>query len=521
MKKAVGKVYLVGAGPGDPGLITRRGMECIESAHSIVMDDLVSSDLVAQSKAKFFYVGKRGPGAARGASLKSSQHNINRLLVGLAKKGQFVVRLKGGDPVVFGRASEELEALKRAKIPYEIVPGVTSAIAVPAYAGIPISDRRWSSQVTFLTGQEGKERISKTPAVDWAKLYPGQTLVILMGVGRWPQIRKNLLKFGWPKKKPVAAIEYGTTPKQRILLTNLGESRVKFKKNKLVAPAIVVVGDVAKLSRSLAWFKKERPLLGRKIVVTRSEFQSSNFTRLLREKGAEILSCPSILIKPLVHTPELQNIYRSFKSNACKYDWILFLSSNGVRSFIEGLDFYNGKFGNVKIGVVGPKTKEAVEEHGGKVRFQSKDFNAKSLLSALKKVKGMKILVPRVQNGPGMPLDLLRKKGAFVKEIGTYRNERAPKPDRKFRRRILNESDALTFTSTSTARNFLSFFMPKEAKFICRNILACSIGPITTSALKKMGFKKILEAPGATIESMADTLIKNLSKKNKKGFGIE
>ena len=270
-----GKVFLVGAGPGDTGLITVRGRDCIETADVLVVDALVNPSLFTGAKARVHYVGKRGPGAPHGSSARLSQKAIHTLLIREARKGRRVVRLKGGDPIVFGRGSEEMEALRAAHVSYEVVPGIPSPIAVPAFAGIPITDRRWSSQVTFLTGQEGPNRHSDYKRVDWKSLPIGGTLVILMGVSRWPIIQKRLLALGWPPSMAIAAIESGTTKAQRVIQAYLGKSVRIFKKRKLVAPAIIVVGQVAGLSGALSWVEKEKPLLGRKVVVTRAEFQSS------------------------------------------------------------------------------------------------------------------------------------------------------------------------------------------------------------------------------------------------------
>jgi uroporphyrinogen III methyltransferase/synthase len=283
-------VHIVGAGPGDPGLITRRGLELINTADVIVLDALVNPALLrGNPTAEIIYVGKRGPGARCGAMLTMPQPQINRLLIKLAKKGRRVVRLKGGDPFVFGRGGEEMEALRDAGLGYEIVPGVSSAIAAPAYAGIPVSDRRWASHVTFLTGHEGR-------VPDYA---PRETLVVLMGVAAWPRLALNLAAEGWPARTTVAAVESGTTREQRVLMTTLKESTDFFKKKKLEAPTIVVVGDVARHGKTSAWLSRVKPLLGRTVVVTRAEGQNDSFAALLRDKGADVIECPAIDIQPL------------------------------------------------------------------------------------------------------------------------------------------------------------------------------------------------------------------------------
>ncbi|OVE75276.1 uroporphyrinogen-III C-methyltransferase [bacterium F11] len=513
-QKKKGKVYLVGAGPGDPGLITVRGEDLIRSADVIVMDALVNPYLVYSTKARIISVGKRGPGASHGSSIKKTQGGIHRILIQEARKGNRVVRLKGGDPLVFARGGEEMEALSRAHIPFEVVPGVTSLIAVPGYAGIPVSDRRWASYVTFLTGHEGKGR-HEIPGVNWSLLPKGGTLVILMGVSRWGFIRQQLLLSGWIQTLPVVAIEWGTTVHQRIIQTTLKESLKEFKKRTLRAPAIIIVGWVGKLTRMLNWIQKEKPLLGKRIVITRSEFQASRITRLLQDKGAEVILCPAIEIQPIWDNPRLNDFYRTFSQEASRFDWVLFLSANAVRIFHAGLKrhgYNQDKFGP-KICAVGPQTAQVIENRGWRVTQQAKKFGAEGILEGLTNIRGKRILIPRVEGGPRDIIYGLMKKGARVKELGIYRNQMAPPPPKGVKKLILKGVDAVTFTSASTVRNFLRFFSKSEIRSLQKKTKMVAIGPTTRKVLIENHFQKPLLAPEATIENLVDVLSRKINSK--------
>ena len=498
--KSRGKVYLVGAGPGDPDLITVRGKDLVSQADVIVVDDLVNPLLLLNNPtAKIIYVGKRGPGSPQGAFLKLPQKGINRLLVSLALKNRKVVRLKGGDPVIFGRGGEEMEALHQAKIPYEIVPGVTSAVAGPAYAGIPLSDRRWASTITFMTGQESDHA---APGIDWEKLSAHGTLVILMGVARWKSIQTRLLSLGWPKKKPVAAIQSAACRDQKIYLTTLTDSQRFFKSKKLVSPAILVVGDVSNLSRRLSWIEKEKPLLGKTIVVTRPALQRCGLNRLLVEKGAFVVSCPAIAIEPVMGDSYTTSLISKIKNGSLSYDWIIFLSQNGVQSFRSLMGSGEDWRRDTKIFSIGSHTKESVERAGWPVYRMAVEFNSNGVLKSIGSIKGKKILVPRVQDGPKEFIQELRRRGALVDEISTYRTVPALPPHARLKEVLLKGVDFVTFTSGSTVENFLGFFSPKEIQKIFSKACALSIGPVTTLALRRKGIKKIVQAKTSTAEGM-------------------
>ena len=340
MKK--GKVYLVGGGPGDPGLLTIKGAECLRSADYVVYDALSNPDLIdlAPESSKKIYVGKRG------AVHAMEQEDINRLLVRLAGRGGTVVRLKGGDPFIFGRGGEEARELAAAKIPFEIVPGVSSAVAAPAYAGIPVTDRSFAPMVTFVTGHMKKDGELNLP---WDSLASGGgTLVFLMGVSSLQIISAKLMAAGLKASTPAAIVSNGTTPRQRSISGRLSDIAELARKANIKAPAVTVVGGVAGLREKLAWFEK-RPLFGKKIVVTRSREQASALAHKLSGLGAEVVIFPSIKIEPLRSFSALDREIRGLGG----YNWVIFTSSNGVEVFFNrlkklGLDAR--RFGSAKGG---------------------------------------------------------------------------------------------------------------------------------------------------------------------------
>lgn len=507
--KKVGKVFLVGAGPGDPGLITTRGASLINRADMVVVDALVNPVLFQHKDlSQIIYVGKRGPGAPCGASLRLPQDGINALLIKLAKKGLSIVRLKGGDPFVFGRGGEEMEALIKNKIPFEIVPGVSSAIAVPAYAGIPISDRRLASQVTFLTGHESDFVDPRNSRIDWGTLPKNGTLVVLMGVSKWPLISERLLSAGWLPQTPVAAIESGTTANQRVCLTELKRSQKDFRAFKLVAPAVIVIGNVVGKAQSLPWVTKEKPLFGKKIVVTRAEDQNKKILELLEEKGAFVISCPAIKIVPLEDKEALQSLLAQQRDSKSKFDKLIFLSANGVRSFTQYIGSNKVLFEKIPIFVVGPHTKEVAEQEGWKVRKMAFDFQSSGILSVLGNIKGENILVPRAQGAPREFFNQLKKRGAFVKEVNTYQTVSANPPSKSLKNILLSGVDGITFTSASTVNSFFKFFNKKEFQTLCHSSVMFSIGPMTTSALKIWKVKKIVESKISSTEGVVQTIEK-------------
>jgi len=322
--KKTGKVYIIGAGPGDPGLITVKGVECLRGADVVVHDYLVGKEILrhAGKDARLVYVGKIG------GRHNISQENLNRILVEEALKGNTVARLKGGDPFIFGRGGEEAEFLQKAGVPFEVVPGITSAISVPAYAGIPLTHREFTSTLAFVTGHEDPDKSESR--IDWKKISTIETIVFLMGVRNLSGITSNLMENGRDPDTPVALIRWGTTPEQETLTGKLGDIAALVEEKKFSPPAVFVVGDVVGLRERLGWFEK-KPLFGKGIVITRPEEQSEEFAALLRDEGAKVISFPTIRIMP----PEDYNDLDRAIKDIDKYHWVVFTSANGVKFFFE------------------------------------------------------------------------------------------------------------------------------------------------------------------------------------------
>lgn len=493
-----GKVVLVGAGPGDPGLLTVRGKALLDKADVVVTDALVNPILWKNLKARIVDVGKRGPGAPQGAHQRKSQATINRMLVRLAQAGNFVVRLKGGDPFIFGRGSEELQALQNANVPFEVVPGVSSAYAVPAYAGIPITDRRYSSHVTILTGHERDEKKTFW-SVDWDHLSPHGTLVIFMGVSRWPFIQQQLLKRNWPASQPVAAIESGTTAQQRVLYSQLGNAAKDFSKNKLHAPAIIVIGHVTKLGHVLTWYEKSRPLLGAHVLVMRPQEQASELIQALEEKGADVLHSPGIKIQALSSA--------TTHTDTTRYDFLIFLSANAVRHFTDSNPGNRDQWAGTKVAAVGNQTAFIAEQLGWHVAIKPKLANALALARELGNLKGKRCLVPRAETAPTSFVDALSRRGASVKVLPVYRTK-LTRFTASVKREILKKVNMIIFTSTSTVSSFVSNFSAIQRRELLKKVVIVSIGAQTTSALRQCGIRSVTQATNASVTALVDAVVK-------------
>ncbi|MCG3206138.1 MAG: Siroheme synthase [Elusimicrobia bacterium] len=498
MNKKKGVVGLVGAGPGDPGLITLRGYQLLKKADVVLVDALVNPQILKGLKGKIIYAGKRGPGALHGSEHNTPQEEINQTLVRWAKRGARVVRLKGGDPFVFGRGSEEMQALWKENIDVEIVPGVTSAIAAPAVAGIPVTDRRWASQVTFVTGH-GQARTRGTdpvaPLVDWKNMSPNGTLVILMGVASWKNIKRKLLAAGFPPDFPVAAVESGTNVNQRVIITTLKKSFFDFSVSKLMSPAVIVLGDVVRLSPYFSQKKRWKPLAGKRVVVTRPLKQNRDVVNQLQDMGAEVLVSPAIRVQPLSGKIHL---------DGKRWDHIIFLSANAVRHFSplrKEFPFLK----SVTAFCVGDQTKQVAIKQKWLVEKLPRRFSSGHLLKHMGSVRGKRFLVPRVQGAPREFIDELLKRGAFVQPIEVYKNIAIP-PSKEMKREILKGVHAVIFTSASTARSFLIHFSGPEKTRIFKKAKAVSMGPQTSKAIRSQGVHSILEARNATIKNLIQTL---------------
>lgn len=494
-----GIVYLVGAGPGDPGLLTLRAKECIEIADVIVYDYLSNAEFLRMARAdsERIYAGKK----AKDHTL--TQDEINALIVAKAKEGKIVTRLKGGDPVLFGRGAEEAAELAAAGIRYEIVPGVSSSIAGPIYAGIPVTHRSHASQLTIFTGHEDPTKPESS--LDYAHLAktPG-TRVMLMGVERMMEITQELIKHGASADTPVALVRWATRGNQQTLVGTLGTIAEQVKASGFKAPAVCVIGDVVKERENINWFE-DRPLFGKRIVVTRTRHQAGGLTKQLSKLGADVIELPTIkMVEPknLLEFGELvQDCYT--------YDWIVFSSPNGVEAFFKM--FYKlysdaRSIGPAKIAVIGPGTAEKVKEYHMAVDLMpEKKFVAEGLIEKFKKDEAMehlKVLWVRAEDAREVIADGLNKMGAIVDEALAYRTVPERDDNQAAIARMTEEgADVITFTSASTVECFfaLGLELPKGVKI-------ASIGPVTSDALKKRGLKIDIEAQEYSIPGLVKAL---------------
>jgi uroporphyrinogen III methyltransferase/synthase len=507
METTKGKVYLVGAGPGDPGLITVKGRECIEFSDVVIYDYLASPALLKYTpkNAEVIYVGKKG------GDHTLSQDGINALIVEKAKNGLTVTRLKGGDPFIFGRGGEEAEELIKAGIPFEIVPGVTSAIAAPAYAGIPLTHRKFTSTVAFVTGHEDPEK--KESSIDWESLAKGiGTIVFLMGVKNLPHITCQLTASGKPSDTPVALVRWGTTPGQATVTGTLDTIVERVKAAGLTSPSIIIVGDVVKLREKMKWFEN-RPLMGKRIVVTRAREQASDLVKRLSELGAECLECPTIKVVP----PDDLKPLDAAIENISSFDWLVFTSVNGVNFFFERLFEKNrdARDLNMRTACIGPVTAKKLFDFGINTDILPESYRAESVVEAFKAedIKGKKILLPRAGEArPVLPVEL-RKMGAQVDEVTAYRtNEVHENADVLLQRLEEKTIDLVTFTSSSTVKNFKALLPPEKFDHLMKGVTVASIGPITADTARDLGFDVRISAKSFTIPGLCEAILKYYEK---------
>jgi len=497
-----GKVYLVGAGPGDPGLITVKGLECIQKADIIINDYLASPILLTYTPkhAEIIYVGKKA------GDHTFTQDQINALMVKKAREGSTVVRLKGGDPFVFGRGGEEAEALMKADVSCEIVPGVTSAVAVPAYAGIPLTHRKYTSTFAIVTGHEDPNK--KESKVDWAALAKGiGTIVFLMGVKNLPRIVHQLIHHGKRPDTPVALIRWGTTPNQVTVTGTLETIAERVAAAGLKAPAIIVVGDVVELRQTLKWCEN-RPLLGKTIVVTRARQQTSELINRLTELGAECLQCPTIEVVP----PDDAQPLESAIERLATYDWLVFTSVNAVNFFFHRL-FAVGRdvraLHHMRTAVVGPATEKRLFDFGIKSDIVPDNYQAESVVKAFagQDVNGKKILLPRAKKArPVLPAELA-KMGAVVDDITVYETQAVDDAAHSLITKLKEGAvDLITFTSSSTVKNFYSLLPPDSLETLMKDVSIASIGPITADTARDLGFKVDIIAESYTIPGLCEAI---------------
>lgn len=503
-----GKVYLIGAGPGDPGLITVKGRECIAAADVVVYDYLASPALLqfARSDAEMIYVGKKG------GDHTLPQEGINQLLVQKAAGGAVVARLKGGDPYIFGRGGEEAEVLVEAGIAFEVVPGVTSAIAAPAYAGIPLTHRDFTSTLAFVTGHEDPTKT--VSSIDWDALARGiGTLVFFMGVKNLPNIARQLTAHGMSPDKPVAVVRWGTTPSQRTVTGTLGTIEAAVRTAGIKAPAIIVVGEVVGLRDTLQWFEK-RPLMGKTVVVTRAREQASGLVQQLSDLGAACLECPTIQVAPPADWSPLERAI----DNLASYDWIVFTSVNGVRFFFERL-FARGRdvraLGHLRTAAIGPATAERLRSFGLTTDILPDSYRAEAVAAAFARecVQGKKILLPRAREARSVLPEALKDQGAAVDEVVAYETVAVPDSAEVLLQHLENRQiDLVTFTSSSTVKNFKALLPPADVDRLMAGVTVASIGPITSDTARELGFKVHISAETFTIPGLVDGILAYFSR---------
>ena len=503
----VGRVHLIGAGPGDPGLLTVKGREALEGADVVVYDRLAHPSLLehAPPSAERIFAGK-----ARGRQ-ELTQDGINALLIDKARAGKQVARLKGGDPFVFGRGGEEALALARASIPFDVVPGVSSAIAAPAYAGIPVTHRGLSSGFTVVSGSEDSSKPDSS--VRWEELARslaahGGTLMTLMGWASLENILAALQRGGLSADTPVALVQWGTWNRQRAVTGTLATAAEKGRAAGLAAPVVAVVGDVVGLRDELAWFDN-RPLFGKRVLVTRSRTQASRMCQLLGSAGAIAVELAAIDVAPPEDFAQLDELVAGLHS----YGWVIFASVNAVDSVFHRLDVHGRDaraFGGARVGAIGPATAAALKRRGIRPDFTPSRSVSSAALDELAEYdwKGVSVALPAADIGRDELAQGLSSLGADVRRLIVYRTVTPPDAARRARDAFSEGIDIVTFTSSSTVRNLLDLLDEdggpgKEA--LAKSVIAC-IGPVTSATARELGLRVDIEAQEHTVEGLLDSL---------------
>lgn len=500
-------MYLIGAGPGDPGLFTLKGRRILERADVVVYDRLLGQELLGwiREDALTIYVGKASGNHA------VSQEGINEILFEHGARGMMVARLKGGDPFVFGRGGEEALYLQERGIPFEIVPGVTSAIAVPAYAGIPVSHRDISSSFAVITGHEkpGKSQSS----INWEHLGKAvDTLVFLMGVENLPYIRRQLLDNSMDPQTPAALVKWGTLPGQQAVAGTLENIEQKVAESGLTSPAVIVVGGTVGLRERLNWFEKA-PLFGKRIIVTRSRAQASQLAARLRELGGDAIEIPAIEIEKAADMSPLHRAFEQIQD----YQWLVFTSVNGVQIFFEELLKTSRDIrmlAGLKIAAIGPATAEALQTKGLRVDLVPAEFKAEDMLESLKDLipAGHKLLLPRAEGARRLLPEGLRSLGVLVDEVITYRSRRPRLTEREQKALRDGSADYITFTSSSTVENFVTQLGADRVKDFQSGVRTACIGPITAAKAVDMGFEVHVTASEYTIQGLVEAILKDIDR---------
>ena len=502
---SAGRVYLVGAGPGDPGLLTLRAAELLAAADVLLYDALAADAIVALAppSCERIFVGKRGGTHAM------PQADIEALAIAKAREGLRVVRLKGGDPLVFGRGGEEAQALREAGIAFEIVPGISSAIAALAYAGIPVTHRRHAAAFTVMTGHEDPTKPAST--LDWAKLAdPQRTLVILMGMENLHGIARELRARGLDDNTPVAVVQEGTRPTQRTATGTLATIADVVEREGLEAPAVVVVGGVAALRDELRWFDAG-PLFGKRVLVTRTGEQSDAFARALLARGAEPIRAPAIAVVP----PDDEAPARNAAAQLAAYAWVVFTSQNGVDAIFAHLDEIGADaraFGNAKVAAIGDRTADRLRAHGIRADLVPSEFVGEALARALieRTSPGDRILFYGAAQARDVPVRALESEGRIPTVAAAYQTVFASDP--AYAEKVAR-ADVLTFTSASTVRGFCSLLGGTEiAAAAARGKIVTCIGPVTAQAARDAGLAPQVVASTYTTAGLLDALEAFLSR---------
>ena len=487
-----GRVYLVGAGPGDPELLTLKGRRVLESAAAVLFDHLANDEILrlAPPTAERIYVGKKK------ADHAVSQDEIARLMIDRARAGKIVVRLKGGDPFLFGRGGEEIEALAAAGIPFEVVPGVTAPLGLAAYTGVPLTHREHTSVVTFLTGHD-PGRINWQGVADAAG-----TIVVFLGLTTLPEVARRLIAAGLPAQTPAMAVRWATRPTQQTIVAPLAELAARAAEAGMKPPATIVIGDVVALRPRLGWFER-LPLFGRRVVVTRAADQAGSLSRLLAESGAEAIELAAIAIEPPADALALDHAILGLS----RYDWLVFTSANGVRYFVDrmarlGVDIRQWP---PRVAAIGPATREAIERLHIKVDAVPRSFVAEGLVEAFEHfdMNGRRVLLARAAVGRDLVPETLRQRGAHVDVVETYRNVIPAGAPARARQAFERKPDWVTFTSSSTVKNLLS--MVDRAAL--EGVRLASIGPATSDTMRRHGLDVDAEADPHTIEGLVAAII--------------
>ncbi len=487
-RAAIPPVVLVGAGPGDPGLVTVRGLECIRRADIIFYDNLAAPALLGHARpdAEKRYVGKKRTEHAL------TQDQINALLIEHARAGRRVVRLKGGDPFLFGRGGEEAEALAAAGVPFEVVPGVSSAMGAAACAGVPLTHREHTSAVTFVTGHEVEK-------IDWNRVGASETIVVFMGLVSFGEIAKRLIAAGRSPSTPAVAVRWATRPDQKTLSGTLGDLAAKIAQAGLKPPTLVIVGEVVRLREKLNWFE-HLPLHGRTIVVTRAREQAGSLAARLAELGAHVVRIPTIEIEPPADWKPLDLAISRLES----YDWLIFTSANGVRFFTERLDASSRDLRGLRarICAIGPATAAALAALHLKVDLMPAEYVAESVIAAFEKIplEGARILLPRAAVARDLIPVELEKRGARVTVVDAYRTA----PARGVEWPADFHPDWIAFTSSSTVENFHSLF----GLAVLDGVKVASIGPVTSATARRLGIEVTVEPAKHTIEGLVEAILR-------------